>query len=508
YPVHTRNLQPDRITELNQPSIPELADVSTEGKSGLLKHAPEHSSIISTEEFMKACLDTMKNRGPIQKIAWSNQGELISLSKPTEKPSILRPGSMDIDPAELDIRTRPFHGNSSDHHETLSEINCLAENGSVVAQLTDSSLDIRLLEHGQRFSIDANVINLPTSDCALHLVAWNRMNPEEESDPKSDFEQVLGEKPATNANTAARSLSLPWILVWNNRMPAPPQDELQRDSSSATIQIVDYEMKERIAEIEVYRSYLTSVIISSDGRYIAALSESGGVRTWQVNSEREIVNGPEYSLSDQATCLTFSNDGQQLAVGLQNGDLVVFHRENLNLSQFKAHESSVVSVCFSEDDGRLVSVGEDQTLAIFDTDVWAEAFRSKLVAQPTCLTLDSKTRMIAVGNVLGHVELLVAGNRNELLAAGYNWLRISHFEEFSKDTIVRELWAEYIGAGRAEHSLQVGRDVLDALRDRIAHIPLEQLRSELIRGFPPGTDYFDGLDAFAAGRAGRKSNPW
>ncbi len=105
------------------------------------------------------------------------------------------------------------------------------------------------------------------------------MNPEKESDPKSDFELVLGEKPATNASKAARSLSLPWILVWNSQMPSPPQDELQRDSSSATIQIVDYELRELITEVEVQRSYLTSVIISSDGRYIAALNESGSVRT-------------------------------------------------------------------------------------------------------------------------------------------------------------------------------------------------------------------------------------
>ncbi len=482
FPLHMGNYQPDRLTELTHPSILELVDVSADGKVGLLKHDSESLSTIATVEFAKECIDVNQYRGSIESIAWSTKNELISISEPSTKPSRTHAGSMDHNVAELDIRREPFAQTTSDIHEPLVGANCIAGDGSVIANYGESQFDIRLPNQGKRYQLEKGVIDAPDANTELHLAAWNWMAAKDPTGVAPGFWQILGKETPNNADAAQRPRLLPWVLAWSNREPIAPQSDAESSPSAATIQIVDYEAGKRIANLEGTASQLTAVVISPNGQTIAALSKTGNVRTWQITDNNGIVSGPECSLSSEASCMALSNDGRLLVVGLQNGDLVAFDRENLSISQFKAHEGSVLSVVFSADDQRLVTAGADRTMALFDSRVWAEVFRFKLAAQPTCLAVNRKNQMIAVGNADGHVELIEPGEPAELMTLAYRWLHDPVTSEYSTEVILRQLWAEFVGEGRSEQTMEVARGVLESLRPLVSKVPLSQLKTEFLQG--------------------------
>jgi WD40 repeat protein len=107
-----------------------------------------------------------------------------------------------------------------------------------------------------------------------------------------------------------------------------------------------------------------SMDISPDGTKIA-LACYKKIQIWSLISRKLIISIDEDSSNGFG--IKYSKDGENLAVGLGNGEIKLFESINLKLKYtFQGHFKPVLSISFSKDNKLIVSGSSDQMIKLWD----------------------------------------------------------------------------------------------------------------------------------------------
>lgn len=117
---------------------------------------------------------------------------------------------------------------------------------------------------------------------------------------------------------------------------------------------------------EAHHEFVSSVSLSADGRVIASASGDGTIGLWEREPPRLLrqIRSPEPVV---LTCVAQSPDGERLASGGADGQLLLIDLDGTVLAHFKAHEQWISSVAFSPDGRRIASGGADGSVRVWDS---------------------------------------------------------------------------------------------------------------------------------------------
>jgi WD40 repeat protein len=92
------------------------------------------------------------------------------------------------------------------------------------------------------------------------------------------------------------------------------------------------------------------------------------IQIWSIISRKKIRSIPLKKLM----CIKFNNQYSQLAIGLNNGDIVILSNTLKKIYQCRGHNKPVLSVGFSFDDRYLGSTSSDKSIRIWDLEeqIW------------------------------------------------------------------------------------------------------------------------------------------
>ena len=138
---------------------------------------------------------------------------------------------------------------------------------------------------------------------------------------------------------------------------------------------------------------VASVALSAQGRFLA-WCDGGQVRIVDLEMRRERLVLP--SPASRIHSLAFSANGQWLATGGDNGLITLWNVPTWTMeASLEGHRGRVSHLSFRTDEKRLVSLGADETVRIWDLTEWDEV---SAYANPE---KDSKLSVSADGRLLG-----------------------------------------------------------------------------------------------------------
>lgn len=116
---------------------------------------------------------------------------------------------------------------------------------------------------------------------------------------------------------------------------------------------------------------ITNIELSSEGKYVAGIGYSSEVWIWNIKNQRReyLLNNPKSNT--HATAIAFNPQGRFMAVGYQDGTLMVWDLNEVNKNptytpeKFLNHSAKIVDVEFSEDGTKLVAGSLDKTATLW-----------------------------------------------------------------------------------------------------------------------------------------------
>jgi WD40 repeat protein len=110
---------------------------------------------------------------------------------------------------------------------------------------------------------------------------------------------------------------------------------------------------------------VTSVVLSADGKRMASQHVYETV-LWDLSGAQPAL-GPVLPYLGPETCLAFSPDGEDLAIGSWNNDIRIVAAKTGQLKQrLRGHAGAIYSVAFAQDGTMLVSGSADGTVRLWD----------------------------------------------------------------------------------------------------------------------------------------------
>jgi WD40 repeat protein/tRNA A-37 threonylcarbamoyl transferase component Bud32 len=170
-----------------------------------------------------------------------------------------------------------------------------------------------------------------------------------------------------------------------------------------------------IGGVPKYKTSVTHVALSPDGRVLATACTAGLVQLWDTGSGRLLQKLP--GEHPAVACLAFSPDGATLAVG-QEREVQLWEVAGARLLRTLAgHKGAVRSVAFSADGKLLASGGEDWRIELWDPATGRE--RATLpghLEAVTALAFAPDGRTLASGSWDRTVKLWHVGTAQEVLS--------------------------------------------------------------------------------------------
>ncbi len=124
---------------------------------------------------------------------------------------------------------------------------------------------------------------------------------------------------------------------------------------------------ERLIRMAPGRAVIAAAV-SDDGELVAASDWERHLGVYEARTGA-VVASPANGLL--VTSLCFSPDGARLAIGTDQGRLIVWDRlANRTLVQLQSHSSAIRSLLFAPDQTRLLSGGADGLVVVWMTDPW------------------------------------------------------------------------------------------------------------------------------------------
>jgi len=117
--------------------------------------------------------------------------------------------------------------------------------------------------------------------------------------------------------------------------------------------------------------HILAVSFSADGKVAATGAKDGSVRVWDLEKKGQLLPGGDWFVFNKGTSLgdlALTPDGARLVVGSDNGDVKVLDvaKRTALHTIAKVHARRVVACLVSPDGKRFATVGQDNTVKLFD----------------------------------------------------------------------------------------------------------------------------------------------
>lgn len=152
---------------------------------------------------------------------------------------------------------------------------------------------------------------------------------------------------------------------------SPDGKKIVSASWDNTAKVWDKETGELIITLTGHKRYVSSAVFSPDGSLIATASGDGTVKLWDPNSGlvlRTLTSNEQTHW--YCNHVSFSPDGQSIAASTSGGEnpVYVWNIQGERLQTLKGHKGFVPSTEFSRGGTRIASVGEDNSLRLWNTN--------------------------------------------------------------------------------------------------------------------------------------------
>ena len=124
---------------------------------------------------------------------------------------------------------------------------------------------------------------------------------------------------------------------------------------------------------------LTSIDVSSDGKYVAGVGKTDIVNIWNIQNQRREFELKDGQSDKFATAVAFNPQGRFVCVGYQDGTIIIWdlnrmqNDPNYTPEKFLNHSSKISDVAFSEDGSMLVVGSLDKSATLWK--IRDEAYR-------------------------------------------------------------------------------------------------------------------------------------
>ena len=154
----------------------------------------------------------------------------------------------------------------------------------------------------------------------------------------------------------------------------------------------------RIADVDVVQS----VRFSHDSQTLA----TGGFRSVKLWRRPHIENMSSVSIGGKPKVITTSADGATMAIGLEDGAILVGPRESIaNLKRIPAHAGEILGLALSQDGTRLFSTSKDRTVRAWNWNEGIETGKIELPVEPRGIAYLAERNEIAVMGSDGVIRL-------------------------------------------------------------------------------------------------------
>lgn len=499
FDVHSK--RPVHMTEFRLPNLEAVIDFSPDGETALIRSVDGRYATISSLAWSWECIDRYDIPGPIQNVAWTKSEVLVSSHQPAHVYT--------NDSAEYDRCETPFDQSAGGAHRELTWLpsSMFSNDLSVLANHRENHINVQFgidLSQTQRYQFASKANSSPNDTILVRVFPWSQ----QDVDPLAN--EVVGDRlnlrlPFDGQTEQAKPLlSLPWILC-------VLKDESEKQSGQyddkSSFSIVDYELSKVVHVLDMPNSEVAAVALSDNGRSIGVVSggmlsdnsfgfknanRSSQLHTWSVSDDRTIAKRPMVEIVASARCLTFNPACTQIAIGSLDGKIIVIDLgSGKELMHANAHEGLVRALTFTPDGGRLITAGDDKTIRFFSAHDWQEVMKWECSAIPTSLAVNQNGGRLAIGDELGHIEIIAASDRHDVIGTANLWLKQESTAADGEDAILRELWAEFVTkVGRSEDELEAGLLTLESLRGKVHELSIDELRQRFSAELPPFLDDF------------------
>lgn len=137
-------------------------------------------------------------------------------------------------------------------------------------------------------------------------------------------------------------------------------------SASLDGKVIKWDINSRTGvDVTTGSMQITSIDISSDGKYVAGINTSGNVVLW--NPEKQAENFRIETTGKNIKVIRFKPDENLLAIGDVNGNVELWDIENRKrISEVKAHSAQVNDIQFNTVLKQMATASNDKTLKIFN----------------------------------------------------------------------------------------------------------------------------------------------
>ena len=148
----------------------------------------------------------------------------------------------------------------------------------------------------------------------------------------------------------------------SGRMSQPDHSHVALGGPTKLLKIYSTKDGKLEQSIKKHTDWITAVVYSPDGKFLASADRSGGIEIWEGATGKEYNALPGHKLA--VTALAFMPG--VLASASEDGKIVLWDvKEGKEIRNWTAHAGGVMSVDFTPD-GRIVSAGRDKLAKVWD----------------------------------------------------------------------------------------------------------------------------------------------